>query len=162
MNKVIAVLLCCLTSLAHAVGAANKEYCKVDFVIGKSYGVYKGECLNGAPDGDGYIEFYNGDVLHGHFNEGVLSGNVMLKTANGSEYRGTMVDGKRHGEGSYQWAMGASYVGEWVDDMRHGEGTYTWTDGSRFEGEFKENKRFNGTYYSANGRVMRCRMGQCR
>ena len=156
-------------SLAHVLPATasasqpeSNEYCKVDFFSGSDVGVYKGQCVEDIPFGSGVVEFYNGDMMEGKFKNGQLEGEAIMKAANGNTYNGEVVNGKRHGNGTFTWARGSNYVGEWVDDKRHGNGTFTWANGNRFEGEFRDNKRYNGMYYTSNGRVMKCRMGQCR
>ena len=170
--KTKVALLVFISSMAHAVdslaassnSASDQNYCKVPYVdtaSGKS-GTYRGQCLDGKPNGSGTVTLYNGDKLDGHFEKGALSGNGTYTAADGSVYEGNWENGRRHGKGTFTWARGSSYVGEWIDDKRHGKGIFTWSNGNRFEGEFRDNKRYNGTYYTSNGRVYKCHLGQCK
>lgn len=163
MKIKIIVGFCCLLATA-AYGAQGViDYCKVDFKeLGEVKGIYRGECRNNTPHGMGEVAYYAGDRLEGRFVDGQLHGEGVLHMANGDVYEGLFVHGKRQGEGAYTWAQGSQYIGQWSGDQRHGQGVFTWLNGSRFEGEFRENKRYNGKFYSANGRVLKCYMGSCR
>lgn len=161
MKKIILSVMFLMTSLAH--GSDDVDYCKMDYAeSGSVKGTYRGQCVDGLPHGAGIVSYFNGNKLDGTFDKGVIKGEGTLRLAAGDVYTGPIVEGKREGKGSYKWARGSSYVGQWSDDMRNGQGVFTWNNGSRFEGEFRDNKRYNGKFYSNNGRVMRCRMGTCR
>ena len=168
--KTMMALLFFISSMAHAVDSADtlsstdSDYCKVPYIdkFDGSSGTYRGQCDNGKPHGSGTITFYNGDKLVGNFNSGILEGSGTYTSVEGNVYEGEWVKGKRHGRGTFTWAQGSTYVGEWLDDKRHGQGVFTWANGNRFKGEFRDNKRYNGKYYTSNGGVYVCRMGQCK
>ena len=170
--KTIVASLVFISSMAHAVdstaatsnSASDLDYCKVpysDTASGQS-GTYRGQCVDGKPNGSGTVTLHNGDKLAGTFKNGVLSGTGTFTYADGSIYEGSFTNGMRHGQGTYTWARGSSYVGEWTDDKRHGKGVFTWSNGNRFEGEFRDNKQYNGKYYTSSGRVYKCHLGQCK
>lgn len=167
--KAAAALVFFISSMAHAVDSvdhvsADLEYCKAPYIdtFDGSSGTYRGQCLNDKPHGSGTVTFYSGDKLAGRFENGNLSGSGTFTSVDGNEYKGGWQEGKRHGRGTYTWARGSSYVGEWIDDKRHGQGVFVWSNGNRFEGEFRDNKRYNGKYFTSNGRVYKCRLGQCK
>ncbi len=171
MKKHIPILFF-ISSMAHVVvsvaapsaDASDLEYCKVPYIDSASgdSGTYRGQCENGKPNGSGTVTFYNGNQLSGEFTQGILNGEGKFTAADGSIYSGQWENGQRHGQGKYTWARGSSYEGEWFDDKRHGKGIFVWSNGNRFEGEFRNNKRYNGMYYTTNGGVYRCQLGQCR
>jgi DNA polymerase III epsilon subunit family exonuclease len=100
------------------------------------------------------LEFSNGDVYNGEFEDGQRNGQGTYTYANGDVYVGEFEDDQRNGEGTYTFADGDVYVGEFEDDQRNGEGTYTFADGDVYNGEF-EDGQFNGegTYTFADGDV---------
>lgn len=166
-------VLCFVSSMANAVDSTNTlnnlassdlNYCKVPYVdsVDGSSGTYRGHCENEIPHGEGTVTFYDGDKLTGSFSNGQIKGDITLVSSDGNTYKGAWGEGKRNGYGTFTWARGSSYEGEWLDDKRHGQGIFTWSNGNRFEGEFRDNKRYNGKYYTSNGRVYKCRLGQCR
>merc|ERR1711871_1143410 len=68
-------------------------------------------------DGDGKMEYRNGDIFEGQF---------MKK--------------QRHGLGLMTYyESGRSYSGDWVCDERHGEGLLTYKDKGTFKGPFWHN-----------------------
>lgn len=127
-------------------------------------GSYQGQCADGRPNGTGEVVFANGDRLRGEFRNGRIDGQgTWTSGTSGNTYTGNWRNGKRAGNGTYSWARGSQqYVGEWVDDKRQGKGTFVWANGDRFEGEFRDNRQYNGTYYTAGGKVHTCYMGLCR
>lgn len=158
-----------ISSMAHAVdsqelAAKNLDYCKVSYTdnYDGTAGTYRGQCMGKVPHGSGQVNFYNGDKLTGTFERGELVGEVTITSSDGNVYQGTYQDGKRHGSGTFTWARGSRYEGEWIDDKRHGKGVFTWANGNRFEGEFRDNKQYNGKYFTSNGHIYKCRLGQCK
>lgn len=153
------------TMLARAETPAE-NFCKVPFstLSGATVlnGKYVGQCHAGVPDGNGAVDFTNGDRYQGAFAQGKIDGRGTWTAANGSTYAGEWRDGKRHGTGTYQWDHGSSYAGDWFYDRRHGMGKLTWPSGDRFEGEFRNNKYYAGKFITASGKQMTCMDGQCR
>jgi hypothetical protein len=141
---------------------STESYCIADYADAKGDGAYKGPCENGLPQGSGEVTYRDGARLNAAFVAGKAGGEVVYHAADGSVYEGSWQQGKRHGQGTYTWAQGSRYEGEWSDDRRHGEGVYSWFNGNRFVGNFKNNKRYNGSYYTSNGHVYKCRLGRCK
>lgn len=146
-------------------------------------GSYTGfwDLTNERPQGQGTMEFENGQVYEGEWAEGVRSGqgrctwpdggyydgewkddkyngqgiNYMSGDENNPEahvYEGSFVDGHRSGYGVYTWPNGEKFEGEWKDGKRNGKGVYTYTDGSTYEGEYVDSERNGeGVYTAADG-----------
>jgi hypothetical protein len=170
-----ALMFCVLANAAHAIDSqidtpvqsVADGMCQVAVDrVGDSMpaGSYQGQCQNGRPDGSGEVTFSNGDRFRGEFRNGRIDGQgTWTSGTSGNMYTGSWRNGKRAGEGTYSWSRGTQqYVGEWVDDKRQGRGTFTWANGDRFEGEFRNNQQYNGTYYTAGGKVHTCYMGLCK
>ena len=79
---------------------------------------------------------YRGEILDGKPN-----GLGTLTLPNGENYVGEWKDGERHGQGTHLSPDGKKYEGEWKDDKKHGLGTETYPNGSKYVGEFKKGKR---------------------
>ena len=79
---------------------------------------YKGEIVNGKPNGIGTLIF-----------------------PDGKKYVGEWVDGKRNGHGILTLVNGKKYVGSWKNDKKHGQGTETFPDGSKNVVEFRNGKK---------------------
>ena len=88
-----------------------------------SNGIYSGQydSVNLCPQGDGIMQFDNGDT-----------------------YEGSWSQGKKHGTGKMTYRNGDIYDGSWENDMKHGHGVYTWSNGCMYDGDYKNDKR-NGT-----------------
>lgn len=144
----------------------TQDFCKVAFstLSGSTVlnGNYVGQCRAGVPEGNGAVDFINGDRYQGAFAGGKMDGRGTWTSAKGSTYAGEWRDGKRHGTGTYRWDHGSAYAGDWFYDRRHGMGKLTWPSGDRFEGEFRNNKYYAGKFFTANGKQLTCMDGQCR
>jgi len=61
---------------------------------------YKGQAVNGVPEGRGVITFANGNVYNGQIHNGQMHGKGKLSYADGTScYEGDFKDGQRHGQG---------------------------------------------------------------
>ena len=74
----------------------------------------------------GYVEMEwpDGNVYKGNYQNGQFTGYGELYMVDGTVYRGEWANGKYEGEGEYYWADGSWYKGDWSNGMRNGEGTY--------------------------------------
>ena len=90
----------------------------------------------------------------GEIEYGVPNGQGTLTKPNGDKYVGEFKDGKKNGQGTYTWSDGNMYVGEFQDGERNGQGTYTFTDGRKFVGEYKDRKRWKGSLYDKEGKII--------
>lgn len=89
----------------------------------------------------------------GEFNVyGERDGQGTMQWENGDTYTGTFFNGNRHGNGTLSFADGSEYVGEWECNLQHGIGTRRWTNGDCYTGQYKNGKRTGeGRFYFANG-----------
>ena len=125
-------------------------------------GTYTGGVTDGKPDGQGKMEYTNGQVYEGEWKDGVRSGqgrctwpdggyydgewandkwngqgtNYMGGSKDVDYYVGGFADGKRNGHGIFTWASGDSIETEWVNGVINGKGTYTWSNGTVAAGEW--------------------------
>ena len=86
---------------------------------------YEGNYQNDKFNGNGRLEYYNGNSYSGEFKDGVIHGHGQ-KTYKFSYdvYDGEWVNGKEEGYGIYIWAWEQKkYCGNWKDGLQHGEGT---------------------------------------
>ncbi len=143
-------------------------------------GTYTGSVTDGKPDGQGKMEYTNGQVYEGEWKDGVRSGqgrctwpdggyydgewandkwngqgtNYMGGSKDVNFYVGGFTDGKRDGHGIFTWANGDSVETEWVNGVMNGKGTYTWSNGTVGTGEWVDGE-WDGewTFTYANGSV---------
>ena len=117
-------------------------------------GTYTGGVTDGKPDGQGKMEYTNGQVYEGEWKNGVRSGQGTHTTSSGNVYVGEWKDDKMEGQGTYTWPNGSSYEGEFADGHFNGQGTKKWEDGSVYVGEWKNDQLDGqGTMKWADGRV---------
>ena len=78
---------------------------------------------------------------------------VVEEKGKGVLYR-RLVNGKwgwyKSGNEKKDW----KYVGEIEEGIPNGKGTHTWSDGGKYVGEFKNGKRWNGTRYDTDGKII--------
>ena len=89
-------------------------------------GRYKGEIVNGKPNGQG--TFIN---IEGH------------------KYVGEWKDGLPNGQGTSISSDGSRYEGKYKDGKFHGQGTKTWSDGM-YVGKYRDGKLSTGIFYDKN------------
>lgn len=129
-------------------------------------GTYTGGVTDSKPDGQGKMEYTNGQVYEGEWKNGVRSGQGRCTWPDGgyydgewandkwngqgtnyiggskdvSFYVGGFVDGERDGHGIYTWPSGDSVETEWVNGVKNGKGTYTWSGGTVATGEYVDDE----------------------
>ena len=87
---------------------------------------------DGMPDGEGTVEFDNGDRLTGYFTNGNADGpNCTYTFKSGDKFEGSMKNNEFE------------------------KGKYTIPDGSYFEGSFKDYRPAVGTWYNKTGKVIK-------
>merc|ERR1712137_85420 len=133
--------------------------------------VYTGEWVDGKRHGKGTLEWRNGAVYQGQWDQDSLSGiGSFYLPASGVQYEGEFKDNQFHGSGvltwretgrqySGNWSEGkhhgygmlkydnndtrqrAYYKGEWVDGKREGFGIMKWRSGAQYEGQWVRGQR---------------------
>ena len=102
-----------------------------------AYAECKGNCVNGQ----GTMEWSNGDKYVGEWKDGKIHGVGTLTWSDGTKYAGNWKNGIEDGTGTMKWSNGDQYVGEWKDGKKHGLGKWTSLDGNFFEGTWKNDLR---------------------
>jgi hypothetical protein len=114
----------------------------------------------GREDGQGRINYANGDTLKGTFLDGDCNYAIINKKS-GDLYKGHMQDHKYHGSGRLEtkrykqvglfrdnrflhgrvtWSDGSSYEGSFENGQKAGRGVYITKDKVRYEGFFRDDK----------------------
>lgn len=104
---------------------------------------YKGDILNGIPNGKGKSVYSNGETYEGDVVNGLPNGKGKITFSDGAVYEGDMVNGSRHGKGKYTFPDGGYYEGNFVEDKVQGKGKKINSDGTTSEGDFL-NGQLNG------------------
>ena len=82
---------------------------------------YESAILNSIPDGNGKMDFLNGNIYNGNITNGFQNGMGRMVYRDRTIYDGSWTMGIRDGYGEY--IDGDSiYKGEWKDDKKHGDG----------------------------------------
>jgi hypothetical protein len=68
--------------------------------------------------GNGTMEFPDGRVLKGHWNDGELNGLGTFLWANGDRYEGNFENSSRSGQGTFFYNNGDIYTGQWKMDKK--------------------------------------------
>ena len=120
---------------------------------------HKGETLYKWDNPSGYVwkgfgdkdthSVYKGDVVNG-----VPNGLGVLIYPGGGKYVGSWKNGKPNGQGTLTFPDGRKYVGEFKDGNSHGQGTVTSKDGEKFVGEWKDDEEWNGNGYNKDGKII--------
>ena len=116
--------------------------------------VYKGDVVNGVPNGVGILISPNGSKYIGEFKDGRPNGRGKDSLPDGTNHVGEYKDGLRHGQGTYTWSNGNKYVGEYKDDEMNGQGTYSFPNGTKAVGDFREGRPWNITEYGIFGKII--------
>ena len=56
---------------------------------------YVGEMLNGVQQGEGMMQFYNGEIYTGSWHDGLMHGQGLYSYPDGAEYMGSFVEGMK-------------------------------------------------------------------
>ena len=131
----------------------------------KEKGIYTGTIQNLYPNGQGILNFTNGDVYQGEWLNGEMHGKGRIKHARGAVYegkweedsfvmgygefsqekvglyKGQLNDGfRKNGKGILKYDNGNVYDGQWKDDKRNGKGIMKYANGDVYDGYWKEDK----------------------
>ena len=102
-------------------------------ILGDDGKCVQGDCVNGLG-----IFINQGARYIGKWKGGRHNGDGIINFPNGDKYIGEWKDGKRHGEGTLNFSDGGKYVGEWKNDLPDGRGTELLPDGDKYIGEWKD------------------------
>lgn len=95
----------------------------------------------GVRDGEGVLEWSNGDKYEGEFKNGLRHGHGVLIECKGSRrYEGQWVLSQKEGKGTETFANGDKYVGDFSADVYNGQGELR-TKGGVYTGHFKDGLR---------------------
>ncbi len=97
----------------------------------------------GELEGNGRMQWKNGDRYEGNFAAGLFQGRGRLSMSSSGTYTGNFVLGEMEGLGELVYPDGSRYRGEFKQNRFHGKGKLTYTDGSFYAGDFI-NGRPNG------------------
>lgn len=115
--------------------------------------VYTGETIDNIRQGQGRLEFANGEFYDGQFDNDQMNG-VGKYVASDLEYEGQWQNGLQNGEGKETWKDGSTYVGFFVDGSKNGHGKYCWPDGTKYEGDWLNGDiHGNGIFHFRNGAI---------
>ena len=93
-------------------------------------------------------------VFYGTINEDQRNGNGIMQYANGDKYEGNWLNNVKNGNGTMEYHDGTKYEGEWLNDLREGQGKFKFKDGSVFDGIWKSNlKEGKGRMTFDNGNI---------
>lgn len=136
-------------SLNHCITKDKKEDVEDLMIDYNDDEVDNGNILHGL----GTMEYLDGRIYEGQWNNGQWSGKGKATYPNGDTCEGMYKEDQRHGKGLYKWHDGRKYQGEFINDQRCGYGIYTWPDNSKYEGEFQDGFRHGeGKYIVSKSR----------
>jgi uncharacterized protein (TIGR02145 family) len=104
-------------------------------------GIYKGQVLNGLPNGKGRFTFSTGEIYEGDFVNDIQQGKGKYLFRNGDIYSGEFFNDEISGKGVYISENGAVYDGEWKGSKYNGKGVLKYAGGEVYEGEFVNGAR---------------------
>ena len=104
---------------------------------------YSGDWKRGQKEGQGAVEWEDGEVHEGEYIANMPNGRGMRMLPDGQIYEGDWINGLPNGNGMLIWPDGERYIGEFKDGVRHGSGVQISPGGERLEGIW-ENDDFTG------------------
>ena len=114
---------------------------------------YKGEWMNGLPNGKGIKHIYKDDsYIYGNFVDGFADGfckQTYEQTWEKSQpyYEGEIKRNEYQGKGEYHYGDGDYYKGEWKDSKYHGHGAaYSKRLNKTWVGYFENDEKVNGNW----------------
>jgi hypothetical protein len=123
------------------------------YTIDDGKGRYKGEWMNGLPNGQGIRHIYKDDsYIYGNFVDGNAEGfckQTFEQTWEKSQpyYEGNFKRNEYHGKGEYHYGDGNYYKGDWKDSKYHGHGAdYSKRLNKTWVGEFCNDEKVEGNY----------------
>ncbi|MCU1715582.1 C13 family peptidase [Pseudomonas sp. 5P_3.1_Bac2] len=105
-------------------------------------GRYRGAVVDGLLQGQGRIDYANGEWFEGSFKDGSYSGQGEWHSGQGEIYQGEFAQGKFNGQGNLQYSNGNRYQGQFSQGKPHGEGRLDNAE-LEYQGQFKQGQ-FDG------------------
>ena len=110
-------------------------------------GIYEGEIAkNKMKEGNGRINFNNGEIYIGQFKNDLMDGKgVLYYKINIVKYEGDFLEGKYHGKGKLFQKNREYCIGQFIKGEKNGFGKEYYSDNKlKYEGEYKDDylKRF--------------------
>lgn len=104
--------------------------------------VYKGDLVQGIPNGMGWYMWDDERIYDGEWLNGTMHGKgTMVYPLGGDVYNGDWINGEKHGKGKYTVGFdGEVYEGDYVEGYRHGNGKLIYGNGDVYIGEFVKGK----------------------
>ena len=112
------------------------------------------------PNGEGIMEYINGDIYDGERLNSQRHGNGIMIYAGGETYDG---EWQYIGWTAFQTGHGGwrgNYYGTSVGDVFEGYGSFEFDNGDRFEGIFHNNEFWQGMYTYHDGTQRKIDMGR--
>ena len=123
------------------------------YTIDDGKGRYKGEWMNGMPNGEGIRHIYKDDsYIYGNFVDGLAEGfckQTFEQTWERMEpyYEGEFKRNEYHGKGEYHYGDGDYYKGDWKDSKYHGQGAeYSNRLNKTWVGEYCNDEKVDGNW----------------
>eukprot|EP01034_Spumella_vulgaris_P031679 gene31679-39129_t len=90
----------------------------------------------------GRLQFPDGSVYEGKFQDNSRHGHGTLTSRNGSVYSGQWLNGSQHGQGQFTSGIDESvYIGSWVANKREGHGVETYPlSKESYSGQWRQNE----------------------
>ena len=123
------------------------------YTIDDGKGRYKGEWMNGLPNGQGIRHIYKDDTyIYGNFVDGLAEGfckQTFEQTWERTQpyYEGEFRRNEYHGKGEYHYGDGGYYKGEWKDSKYNGHGAeYSNRRNKTWVGYFENDEKVEGNW----------------
>jgi len=123
------------------------------YTIDDGKGRYKGEWMNGLPNGQGIRHIYKDDTyIYGNFVDGLAEGHckqTFEQTCEKSQpyYEGEFKRNEYRGKGEYHYGDGDYYKGEWKDSKYNGYGAeYSNRRNKTWVGYFENDEKVEGNW----------------
>ena len=115
-------------------------------------GKYKGDLVNGLPNGNGIMYYHSGGKYTGEWKNGKKNGKGMF-ISKLTTRKGTWVNGAMEGKGTITFNdTKERYLGDFKNGKFEGKGIYFYQDGGKYIGEFKNDKKNGkGVFYDKYG-----------
>jgi hypothetical protein len=142
------------TGILYRWDTENFDYVWKTFGDEYSHPKFKGEILNGKPNGTGTLTYSDGKKYMGEWKNGEPNGLGIFSSPDGGKYEGEWENGEMEGQGIFTLPDGMKYMGEFKNGKNHGQGTFIFPDGRKWAGEFRGNKPWNITEYDKDGNII--------